>query len=57
MSESAANLAYSIEETCRALSIGRTSLYRLIKDGEVKTRKIGARVLIPASELQRLIEG
>ena len=57
MSESAAKLAYSIEETCRALSIGRTSLYRLIKDGEVKTRKIGARVLIPASELQRLIGG
>ncbi|MCB2050524.1 MAG: helix-turn-helix domain-containing protein [Novosphingobium sp.] len=50
-------LAYSITEACHVSSIGRTRLYALIKEGRLKTRKIGKRTLIPASSLRALIEG
>lgn len=50
-------LAYSITEACHVSSIGRTRLYALIKEGRLKTRKIGKRTLIPASSLRDLIEG
>ena len=50
-------LAYSISEACRVSSIGRTSLYRLISEGRLETRKIGKRTLIPAASLNALIDG
>lgn len=52
-----APLAYSINEASRATSLGRTRLYQLIADGKLKSIKIGARTLIPASALHKLLEG
>ena len=49
-------LAYSPADAARALSIGRTYLYSLIRDGKLETRKLGSRTLIPASSLQRLLD-
>jgi Helix-turn-helix domain len=37
-----------------ALGIGRTSLYELVKSGELKLIKIAGRTLVPRSELERL---
>jgi excisionase family DNA binding protein len=37
--------------------IGRTKLYRLIKDGELKSVKIGKRRFIPDSAIAAYIEG
>jgi excisionase family DNA binding protein len=48
-------LAYTIAEACDAVGIGRTKLYELIGEGRVKTRKIGARTVIPAESLRALI--
>lgn len=48
-------LANRIPDAARRLGIGRTVLYELIKSGEIKTIKIGARTLVPESELQRAI--
>lgn len=53
--ESTAPLLHSINEACRRLDVGRTLLYALIRDGEIKPIKIGARTKIPDSELQKLI--
>jgi len=52
-----APVAYSMSDACRVLSIGRTSLYRLVKEGRIETRKIGTRTLIPAASLRALVEG
>ena len=48
-------LASTIPDTCRRLGIGRTLVYDLIKQGKLRPIKLGARTLIPESELERLI--
>lgn len=41
----------SIEEAARRCSIGRTSMYRLVARGEVRSLKIGRRRLIAADAI------
>jgi excisionase family DNA binding protein len=48
-------LAYSVRAACSALGIGRTSLYQLVKSGQIRVVKIAGRTLVPRSELERLI--
>lgn len=50
-------LAYSINETARALSLGRTSIYVMIGDGRLEAIKLGRRTLIKADSVRRLISG
>lgn len=52
-----AKLSYSVREAAVATSISRTTLYTLINEGKLATRKVGGRTLIPAASLHRLIEG
>jgi len=33
---------YNPQETCRILNIGLTTFYKLVKQGKIKTLKIGA---------------
>ena len=47
-------LALSPTDAARALSVGRTTLYRLIQDGKLKTTKIGTRTLILTASLRKL---
>lgn len=49
--------AYSINETARALSMGRTSIYAMIADGRLDAFKLGRRTLIRVESIQRLING
>ena len=42
----AGKLAYSINEFCEAVSIGRNKTYLEIKEGRLKTVKIGRRTVI-----------
>jgi excisionase family DNA binding protein len=48
--------AYSVNETLTLLSIGRTSLYRLVKCGELRPGKLGKKTLFYASDLAALLE-
>ena len=48
-------LAYSINETARTLSMGRTSIYAMIADGRLEAFKLGRRTLIRAESIKRLI--
>jgi excisionase family DNA binding protein len=52
----AGKLAFRIDEACHVLGIGRTSLYELVKSGELKLIKIAGRTLVPRSELERLTQ-
>lgn len=48
-------LANRIQDACRRLGVGRSTLYELIKAGEIRTIKIGTRTLVPEDELQKVI--
>lgn len=50
-------LAYSINETARALCLGRTSIYAMIADRRLEAFKLGRRTLIKAESVRRLIDG
>ena len=50
-------LAYSIKEACELSSLGRTTLYALIKTGRLQVVKVGGRTLIPAAALHALLLG
>jgi excisionase family DNA binding protein len=50
-----AKLAFSIDEGCAALGITRPTIYKLIHRGELRTKMVGTRRLIPAAELERLL--
>jgi|SRR6516165_10689820 excisionase family DNA binding protein len=49
-------LAYSVNSTCIALDIGRSTLYELIASGAIRTIKVGRRTLITAEELRRFLD-
>ncbi|MDK9697158.1 MAG: helix-turn-helix domain-containing protein [Siculibacillus sp.] len=48
-------LVYRINDACRTLSLGRSSLYKLINEGKLKPITIAGRTLIPRGEIERLI--
>jgi excisionase family DNA binding protein len=48
-------LAYSINDTAKALSLGRTSIYGMIADGRLEAFKLGRRRLVKAESVRRLI--
>ncbi len=50
-------LAYSVEELARLSSVGRTKLYEEIKDGRLRTRKVGSRTLILADDAKDWLRG
>lgn len=54
-SKTSEKLAYRINDACSALGIGRTSFYRLVTDGKFRTITIAGRVLVPRSEIDRLM--
>jgi excisionase family DNA binding protein len=47
-------LAISINETARALSIGRSSVYALLKAGKLDAIKIGRRTVLTTESIKRL---
>jgi excisionase family DNA binding protein len=50
-------LAVSINDTAKALSLGRTSIYSMIADGRLDAFKLGRRTLVKAESIRRLIDG
>ena len=45
-SENTENRTYRVEEIAKMLNIGRTSAYRLVKEGHFKTVRIGSAIRI-----------
>jgi excisionase family DNA binding protein len=48
------NVLISIPEAGKMLSVGRSTLYRLIGDGQLETVKIGRRTLIRVTSIRAL---
>ncbi|RXQ89484.1 DNA-binding protein [Ancylomarina salipaludis] len=44
----------SLKETCFLLGISRTSLWRVIKEGNLNVGKIGGKIIIPKSSIKEL---
>jgi len=49
-------LLYSRRDAARLLGISLRSVDYLIASGKLKSRKIGSRILVPASQIARLAE-
>ncbi|OYU34070.1 helix-turn-helix domain-containing protein [Novosphingobium sp. PASSN1] len=47
-------LAISINDTAKALGIGRSSVYSLLKSGRLDAIKIGRRTLLTTESIMRL---
>lgn len=47
-------LLVSITDTSKALNLGRTSVYALINEGKLDTRKMGRRRLVTVASIKRL---
>lgn len=48
-------IAVSINDTAKALGLGRTSIYAMIADGRLEAFKLGRRRLVKAESIRRLI--
>ncbi len=49
-------LAYSVPEAAAALSLGLTTMFKIVAEGRVKTFKIGRRTLVSAESLRALLD-
>ncbi len=49
-------LAFTIQEAAAASSIGQTSLYKAIRDKQLKARKCGTRTIITRTDLQAFLD-
>lgn len=50
-------LAYQMNEAVRVSGLSRTTLYELMKRGELKTVLVAGRRLVPADNLKALLRG
>lgn len=49
-------IAYSINRTAKALGVGRSTIYMLIKSGRLDAIKIGRRTLLTTASIRRLTQ-
>ncbi len=49
-------IAVSIDAASKMIGLGRTSFYKLLASGEIKSVRCGGRVLVPVAQLNALIE-
>lgn len=50
-----APLAFRVRPFCQTVGIGKSTFYKLVTAGKIKTIVIGGRRLVPAEEAQRLV--
>ena len=55
--ENVERIGVSVQEAAKMLGISRPHFYPLIKDGKVRTVKIGRRTLVSVQSLRELVDG
>ena len=48
-------LTYTVLEVSKLLGISKNSTYKAINDGDIPSVKIGSRILIPRSQIDKLL--
>lgn len=48
-------LAYCVEDAAKALGLGRTFVFNLIKDGELAAVRVGRRTLVTVKECEAFL--
>lgn len=56
MSVAVVRLLVSVDEASAMLSVRRTTLYRLMEQGELERCKIGARTLVTVSSIEAYVD-
>lgn len=49
-------IGYTINQSAEMLGVGRTTLYKEIKNGHLKIIKLGRRTIVPADSIKKLLE-
>lgn len=47
----------TVEETLPILGVSRPTLYKLINDGQLRSIKVGRKILIPLSAIDEFLNG
>ena len=48
-------LAYTVEEFAQTIGISRSSAYRVLKQYNIETVRLGGRTLVPRAAVERLL--
>ena len=48
--------AYSVKEVLQILPLGRSTIYDLVASGELRSRKVGKKIIIPKSAIEELLQ-
>lgn len=51
------NITVSINDAAKALGLGRSKIYQLIRSGDLNFVKIGRRSLITVTSIRELVDG
>jgi len=54
--EVARSLAFSVKEACEFSSLGRTTIYKYLKDGLIPAHKCGRRTIFLRDELEQALK-
>lgn len=49
-------IATSVNDAAKALGLGRTSIYQLIREGKLEAIKLGRRTLVKAASIRKLVD-
>jgi excisionase family DNA binding protein len=49
-------LAYSLVEVAHKLGLGLANVRRLVRSGELGSRRVGRRLIVPTAALERFLE-
>ena len=50
-------IAYSIPEACEVSSLGKSTIYKAIRDEKLNAKKIGKRTIILRTDLETFLNG
>ncbi|HXG36554.1 MAG TPA: helix-turn-helix domain-containing protein [Dehalococcoidia bacterium] len=48
-------LAYTVADAAKALGVGEKAVYELIHQGQLRSIKVGRRMILPRHELERFL--